>query len=67
MFNARIGTVSGKCIEADQINIEYAQIDVLRGTDIKVGAGCDIGLIEYSGNLTVDPDAKVGEMRQIEK
>ena len=48
-------------IEGDEIDLTGVQADVVRGTDIVIREGCEIGRIEHSGELTVEDGAKVGE------
>ena len=33
--------------------------DTVRGKNVVIGPGCEIGLVEYSDELTVDPDSRV--------
>ena len=54
-------------IEGDEIVLEYTTAQVVRGHDIRLGTGCDIGLVEYSGTLVRSDDAKVGEARKLQK
>jgi cytoskeletal protein CcmA (bactofilin family) len=46
-------------IEGDEIEIEEATVDVVRGKRIKIGAGCKIASVEYSETLDVHSSAKV--------
>ncbi|MBH5318657.1 hypothetical protein I6N90_12700 [Paenibacillus sp. GSMTC-2017] len=34
-------------IEGDDIYVEYATVDVIRGNSVKIGPGCHIGRVEY--------------------
>lgn len=50
-----------KCgtIEGESIRLENTTCDTVRGKNVVIGPGCEIGLVEYSGNLTVNPDSRV--------
>jgi len=48
-------------IEGDEISLEDTTAEVVRGKRIEIGPGCEIGRIEYSESLDVDPDAVVKE------
>lgn len=52
-------------IEGDEIYIESTKAAVVRGTNISIGPGCDIGLVEYKGEMKRHPDAVIGEVRQV--
>lgn len=47
-------------IEADKVELEYTEAETVRAIDAVIGKGCKIGTVEYSGTLTVDEDAVVG-------
>ncbi|MDR6554495.1 polymer-forming cytoskeletal protein [Paenibacillus qinlingensis] len=46
-------------IEGDHIYLEYTTADVVRGANITIGPGCEIGLIEYTVKLEQDKKSKV--------
>lgn len=46
-------------IEGDQIKLEYTKVNVVRGKNIKIGRGCTIGSIEYTGSCQVNSNSKV--------
>ncbi|MCM3749218.1 hypothetical protein M3223_17815 [Paenibacillus pasadenensis] len=48
-------------IEGDVVELEHTRADIVRGGRVFIGEGCEIGTVEYSGELTVLSDAKVGE------
>lgn len=52
-------------IEGDEIVLEDTEADTVRGTRVHIGRGCNIRLVEYSGELSIDPEAKVGRSEQI--
>lgn len=43
-----------KSIEGDTIELEYTKAQVVRGRYVRIGAGCEIGRVEYSEDLTVE-------------
>lgn len=50
-----------KCgtIEGERIRLENSTCDTVRGKNVVIGPGCEIGLVEYSDELTVDPNSRV--------
>lgn len=52
-------------IEADVIDIEATRAKVVRGNRVRIGAGCDIDLVEYKQELEIHPRAAVKEKRKI--
>ncbi|MDQ0172450.1 polymer-forming cytoskeletal protein [Paenibacillus tundrae] len=52
-------------IEGDEIMLEDTEADTVRGTRVHIGRGCNIRLVEYSGDLSVDPEARIGRIEQI--
>jgi cytoskeletal protein CcmA (bactofilin family) len=46
-------------IEGDEIVLESTVAGVVRGNRVKIGSGCEIGLVEYRERLDMDPAAKV--------
>jgi len=51
-------------IEGNEISLELTKADVVRGHNVTLGDGCDIGLVEYTGTLRKQGDAKVGEEKK---
>lgn len=49
------GCLSAQSIEGDTIELEYVKADVVRGKHIRIGKGCKIGRVEYSGSLEAVP------------
>jgi hypothetical protein len=45
--------------------LEWSEAKVVRGQAVEIGPGCNIGLVEYSESVRIDPQAKVQEVRQI--
>ena len=52
-------------IEADEIELEYTDCETVRGVTLRIGPECVIDRVEYSGSLSVDPSASVGERLRI--
>jgi cytoskeletal protein CcmA (bactofilin family) len=61
-FNTQLET---ELMEGDQIDIENTKAMIVRGNNVKIGANCNIGLVEYTDELLIDPKAIVGESRKI--
>lgn len=49
-----------RLIQGETIRLERTTAELVCGTDITVGPGCDIGEIRYSQSLTVAPGSRVG-------
>jgi cytoskeletal protein CcmA (bactofilin family) len=47
-------------IEGDEILLESTSARIVRGNNITIGPGCDIGTVEYKGGYIKNPEAKVG-------
>jgi len=52
-------------IEGDDISLEDTKAQVVRGANIKIGDGCEIGLVEYTGSFEQTGRAIVKENRKI--
>ncbi|MGX1436532.1 hypothetical protein [Mammaliicoccus sciuri] len=52
-------------IEGDKIDINYVKAKVVRGGDIVIKDNVVVDKVEYSGELTVSPKAKIGETIKI--
>lgn len=53
-------------IEADSLDLEWVKAKVVRGGQIRLGVGCDVDLVEYTGSLTREAGAQVREERKVE-
>lgn len=53
-------------IEADEVWIENTTARTVRGGKVTLGAGCEVSLVEHTGEYTAAPDARVGEARKVE-
>ncbi|MEH7114473.1 polymer-forming cytoskeletal protein [Neobacillus niacini] len=52
-------------IEGDKIEIENTKASVVRGNNVTIGPNCTIGIVEYSGELSLDEKAVVKEVRKV--
>ncbi len=52
-------------IEADEVDLEYTDCETVRGVNVHIGSECVIDRVEYSGTLTTDPYAQIGEKVKI--
>ncbi len=55
------GSLHTNVVEGDDIYLEATHADVVRGVDVRIGPGCRIGRVEYSGTLEIHEDATVKE------
>lgn len=61
------GSLEAKVIEGDEIYLENTKADVVRGKIVRIGEGCEIGLVEYQNSFKADSDSVVKENRNIGK
>ena len=60
------GTVRVKTsVEGDEIALEGVVAPRVSGRIVAIGAGCDIELVQYSEQVEVSPEAKVGKTERI--
>jgi cytoskeletal protein CcmA (bactofilin family) len=52
-------------IEGNEISLELTKAAVVRGNNVVLGDGCDIGLVEYKGTLRKMGNARVGEEKKV--
>ena len=52
-------------IEGDEIALESVTCPRVTGRVVAVGAGCDIDLVQYSDQIEISPDARVGKTEKI--
>jgi cytoskeletal protein CcmA (bactofilin family) len=52
-------------IEGDDIYLENTHAKVVRGNNITLGPGCEIGIVEYKNNFKQDKEAEVGTSNNI--
>lgn len=60
-----VGYLNTKIIEADDIYIEYTKADIVRGENIVIGEGCEIGLVEYKNSFKEEGNSKIIEKRKL--
>lgn len=53
-------------IEGDDIYVEFTKAKVVRGSNVKIGPGCEIGLVEYKDSFEQDSQSEVKENRRLE-
>lgn len=58
-FGREEGTLSAKVIEGDDIYLENTTAEVVRGNMVKIGPGCQIGLVEYTTELKIDSSSTI--------
>jgi len=59
------GTLTVNAVEGSYVRLENTAAKAVRGETVEIGAGCEIERVEYSGSLTVDENAKVGDRVKI--
>ncbi|MCL2866007.1 MAG: hypothetical protein FWE25_10755 [Lachnospiraceae bacterium] len=59
------GRVETEAIEGNEIYLEYTVAKVVRGTNIEIGPGCEIDLVECSGTYQVDETSVVKEKKNL--
>ncbi|GAA3405670.1 hypothetical protein ACFFNY_29715 [Paenibacillus hodogayensis] len=52
-------------IEGDDIRLEHTKADVVRGTNVVIGPGCEIGLVEYQDRYELLEDSSVKQSKQL--
>jgi len=52
-------------IEGDIIELENTIAKIVRGNQVKIGPNCQIGLVEYTGEFSMDKKAVVAESRKV--
>ena len=55
LFRTGSGCAKIGSIEGDEIELEAVEAEIVRGRNVRIGEGCRIGCVEYSGTLTADP------------
>ncbi|MCD7785995.1 MAG: polymer-forming cytoskeletal protein [Oscillospiraceae bacterium] len=58
--HSEIGTIEG-----DEISLELVKADVVRGANVTIGDGCEIGKVEYSESLEISENANVDHQVKI--
>ena len=57
--------LAAELIEADEISLECTDCETVRGVNVHIGPGCEIGRVEYSGSLSTDANCTVREKVKI--
>lgn len=52
-------------IEGDDISLCKTQAETVRGKNVKIGRGCKIDLVEYTGNYEKAADAQIGREMKV--
>lgn len=55
LFRTTPGCAKIGSIEGDDIELAYVETEIVRGRNVRIGEGCRIDCVEYSGTLTADP------------
>lgn len=53
-------------VEADEVVLEYVTAKVVRGAHVEIGEGCNVELVEYTGEFKQGPGASVGSAVKVE-
>lgn len=53
-------------IEGDEIDLEYTKAGTVTGKRVRIGAGCEIGVVRYTEQADIDPDAIVHTLEKAE-
>lgn len=61
IIKGRRGNLKATLIEADEIEIENTECDVIRGNNIIIGKGCCIKRVECTGTLVINKESEVLE------
>ncbi|WP_394138704.1 hypothetical protein [Cytobacillus oceanisediminis] len=59
------GRLEAKIIEGDDIYLENTKADVVTGHHVKIGPGCEIGIVEYSGTYVYKSESVVKANKKI--
>lgn len=52
-------------VEGDDVRLEQTTARAVRGRTVVIGQGCQIDLVEYSGEYSASPDAKIKQVRKL--
>ncbi|MCB2360579.1 polymer-forming cytoskeletal protein [Clostridium estertheticum] len=64
IFNTR-AELTTDLIEGDDIYLQNTNVNIVRGNNITIGTGCNIGLIEYKGEIEVSDSSIVKDQKKI--
>lgn len=65
MFTRGNAVLQADLIEGDILELEHTRAAVVRGNRVTLGPGCEIGRVEYRGDLSVHDRASVGERMKL--
>lgn len=54
-----------KVIEGDFLDLEWTTADIVRGASVRIGPGCEIGLVEYTDALEQDQRSRVEKAARV--
>ncbi|GIO15917.1 hypothetical protein J19TS2_54720 [Cohnella xylanilytica] len=57
---------TAELIEGDRLDLEHTKARVVRGNQVRIGPGCDIGRVEYRRSLSKSNGASVGSEAKID-
>lgn len=61
----KLSQMRADLIEGTVIDLNYCDVKVVRGTQVTIGPGCHIELVEYTESLRVNPDSQVTRAVQV--
>ncbi|MCL6459848.1 MAG: hypothetical protein K6T85_17785 [Gorillibacterium sp.] len=61
----KYGQLRAELIEGTAVELDHADVKIVRGTKVVIGPECRIELVEYTESLWVDPSSVVGHHLQI--
>ncbi|MDO7906604.1 polymer-forming cytoskeletal protein [Paenibacillus sp. JX-17] len=64
LFGGKDAGLTASLIEGDDVHLEHTEARTVRGSRVRIGPGCRIGVVEYKEELTLDPQASVGRTVQ---
>lgn len=59
------GSLEAGIIEGDEIFLENTRADIVRGKRVTIGAGCEIGIVEYQDDFRADVKAVVKDHKKV--
>lgn len=57
--------VVDELIEGDSVAVEFVKAPKVVGRNVAIGANCEIDLVQYSEQIEIHPDAKVGKYEKV--
>lgn len=61
----KINVLTAETIEGDDIHLENTRAKVVRGTNVTIGSGCIIDIVEYKQHFDQDKNANVMKSRRV--